>query len=214
MAVAGVALTNVSKAITATDRDALRAGFGVEPLVPAQGFDEEIRRISAIQRTVLAVAPVGVGLPEEAAREPLDLLQARQGLCYDRARTVEKALTVQGFRVRHVFILYADGAGLLRALFTRGQPTHAVTEVRTSRGWLLVDSNEPFLALDRLGRPHAARQLPWVPDTLLPRPPAFQLPYWAIPGLYSRKGTLFWPYIRYIPNVHWGDLWGGLLGGA
>jgi hypothetical protein len=89
-----------------------------------------------------------------------------------------------------------------------------VTEVRTSRGWLLVDSNEPFLALDRLGRPHAARQLPWVPDTLLPRPPAFQLPYWAIPGLYSRKGTLFWPYIRYIPNVHWGDLWGGLLGGA
>ena len=182
------------------------------PLPPPADFDEEIRRIVAVQRTVLAVAPVGAGLPEAQPREPLDLLRARQGLCHDRSCTIEKALTVQGFEVRHVFILYADGKGFLQALFTRGQPSHAVTEVRTRRGWPLVGSNPPFVALDRQGQPHTAGALPRVPVSRLPRPDYYQQPYWAIPGLYSRKGTLFWPYIHFVPNVHWADLLAGVAG--
>lgn len=210
----GMCVTNVSKELTPADREALRVGFGVVPLGPPRDFDEEMRRIVTVQRTVLAVAPVGEGLPEEAPREPLDLLRARQGLCYDRARTIEKALTVQGFQVRHVFLLYANGKGFMEALLSRGQPSHAVTEVLTSRGWLLVGSNTPFVALDDQGKPHTVRDLPNVPVARLPRPDYYLQPYWAITGLYSRKGTLFWPYVEYLPNANWWDLLAGFLPGA
>ena len=206
-----VAVTNVPTGVTAADREALRSGFGIPPAAPPLTFEEEVRRITAIQRAVFAVAPVGAGIPEGEAREPLNLLMARQGLCFDRSRTMEKAFQLQGMEVRHVFLIFGNGRGFLRALLTRGQPSHAVTEVRTRRGWLLVDSNTPWIALAPDSQPVPARGLAGVPVARMPRPDYLEQRYWAIPGLYSRKGTLYPPYVVLLPKLNWGDFLRGLL---
>jgi len=61
-----------------------------------------------------------------------------------------------GFTPRHDFLLYREDLPLLEALIRRGHPSHAVTEVKTSRGWLYVDSNQPWVAVNRDGQPLGA----------------------------------------------------------
>ena len=61
--------------------------------VPAT-FEQEIDFIAAAQDAVLARAPENKGLPMGSTREPKSLYNARYGLCYDRSRAIEKALTL------------------------------------------------------------------------------------------------------------------------
>jgi hypothetical protein len=75
-----------------------------------------------------------------------------------------------------------------------------------------VDSNTPWIALGADSAPVGARALGQVPVAALPRPDYLERAYWAIPGLYSRTGTLYPPYVVLLPKVNWGDLLGGLVG--
>lgn len=77
-------------------------------------------------------------------------------MCYDRSRTLDKALTYMGFKARYVFLLYRKDFPLFETLIRRGHPSHAVTEVKTSRGWLYVDSNQAWIAVNRAGQPRGA----------------------------------------------------------
>ena len=122
----------------------------------------------------------------------------------DRRRTRDKALTYMDFKARHVFLLYRTDLSLLESLFRRGHPTHAVTEVKTSRGWLYVDSNRPWIALTRDGEPHGAGGVWKHFDEFDGAPEYVRGQWWAIRGLYSRKGAFYEPFLP-LPQFNWLD---------
>jgi hypothetical protein len=147
---------------------------------------------------------LGKGIDLYQPLEPADLMRAGHGLCYDRSRTFDKGMTYLGFESRHVYILYRQNKHFLSALITYGQASHAVTEVKTSKGWLFVDSNTAWLAVTRSGEPVGADDI-WRRFSEFDNPPAYlKEPWWAIRGLYSRKGHFYAPYVMF-PELNWPD---------
>jgi hypothetical protein len=217
VAAVGVVLAThgVDDSLTAADRAYIPKYLaGVPPIPPAsqRTFGQEIAFIRASQQAVLRVAPLNEGLPDGTLREPREVFEARRGLCYDRSRVSEKILRYAGFETRHVAIYsLADGRSALRALVTKQTPSHAVTEVRTGRGWLIVDSNDPWVSIDAGGRPrgiadmHAAAlgsaSVRW---QLGPPNEIFQKPFTFVYGLYSRHGQFYPPYDA-IPDVNYSE---------
>ena len=187
--------------------------------VPAT-FEQEIDFIAAAQDAVLARAPENKGLPMGSTREPKSLYNARYGLCYDRSRAIEKALTLFGFKVRHINAYSTDETGsAIVSLLTPQVDSHAVTEVETSRGWLLVDSNERWISLDAGSRPWSAAELKraadfrlsmpeWSPNNHASMNGLFSRSFVYLPGLYSRHGQ-FYPPFTPIPDVNWWDFIAG-----
>jgi len=166
-----------------------------------------------VQQAVLRIAPLDEGIPTNLPREPKDVFEAHRGLCYDRSRVIEKILRSAGLRTRHI-ALYAipPGDSALRALLTKGTPSHAVTEVWTEQGWLVVDSNAPWLSLDRSDRPvpmavmhSAATGQTHVAWRTPPPNDIYAHPFTFVYGLYSRNGRLYPPYDA-IPDVEYGEL--------
>ena len=203
-------VSNVPTFLSDSDRLVFRSALHLsEPDEPLT-FDQEIAAIRDVQAKVVGEAPLGEPIPDYRSREPADLIQNRSGLCYDISRTIDKALHYEGFQTRHVYILYpedpATGETLsyLKAFFTRGTASHAVTEVKTKRGWLVVDSNSPWISLTRDGDAVDADHVDARSKDFDSIPSYFDRPFLAIRGLYSRRGQLYRPYIPY-PQLNWVD---------
>jgi hypothetical protein len=127
-----------------------------------------------------------------------------QGLCFDRSRTFDKAFHYVGFESRHVYILYRENRPFWRAVFRYGQASHAVTEVKTSKGWMFVDSNSEWVAVTRQGEPVNADDV-WRRFSEFENPPPYlKDPWWAIRGMYSRKGQFYGAGIPF-PEFNWPD---------
>lgn len=202
--------TNVSTNVTVEDVDTFLE-IGLMKPNKSLTFEQQISLIRQVQHAVFKRAPVGRGIPDYEPREPADLIKFGQGLCYDRSRTFDKALNYLGFESRHVFILYREDKLFLKAFFRDGQTSHAVTEVKTNKGWMLVDSNTEWVALTSHGEPvnadevwHRFREFSNAPEYL-------NKPWWAIRGMYSRKGQLFSPFFLF-PDFNWFDFFGWLIG--
>jgi len=197
-------ITNVPTGLTAEDIVVFEKDLDLKVLPHPQSFEDEIRTIRLIQARVFAKAPHGAPIPEYEPREPSDLVRLQRGWCYDRSRTLDKAFTYLGFETRHVYLLYRKDLSLFASLFRRGHPSHAVTEVMTSKGWLYVDSNQTWIALDRDGKPHGAGGI-WKHFNQFDGAPEYvRGPWWAIRGLYSRKGAFYAPYFP-LPQLNWQD---------
>jgi hypothetical protein len=177
-----------------------------------RAFDDEVAFIRAVQNAVLHIAPEQRGIADNQSREPGDLYAARAGLCFDRSRTIEKILRYAGFKARHVFILSTEqyGSGV-RAFLTPGAASHAVTEVLTARGWLVVESNAPWVSLDEANNPRSMRDMrsnagngaiSWKEQ--LPTE-IYTQPLIVVYGLYSRHGRFFPPY-NALPDVNYREL--------
>lgn len=171
--------------------------------------EEEVSVIRNIQGIVLKRVPFRPGIPGYSEREPADVSRRDTGLCYDRSRLFDKLFIWAGFETRHVYILYKPViAGytppLWLAILLPGTESHAVTEVRTSQGWLLVDSNDTWISVNRQGKVLPADHLWKHSDEFHSMPDYFNRPFWAIRGLYSRRGHLYRPYFPY-PQLNWGD---------
>ena len=202
--------TNVSTDVTSSDSHAFENALGLKTPAGRMAYDDEIALIKSVQQRVLTRVPVGEPIPDFQEREPADLLQLGTGLCYDRARTYDKAYTWLGFEARHVYILYpehpvtGEALSFVRAMLTYRTGSHAVTEVKTSRGWLVVDSNSAWVSVADDGSPvdadHLARESARLPGI----PAYFNRPFWALRGLYSRRGQLYKPFLPY-PDVNWRD---------
>jgi hypothetical protein len=199
-----------------TDEDRSYISFYTANLLPASpesSYEDELRFIQGVQDAVLSVAPVNKGLDRGAEREPKDLYLARKGLCFDRSRVIEKILREYGFRTRHIFLYSVRERGALTAFFTPGVLSHAITEVQTERGWLVVDSNDRWVSLDRSGSPRGmldiqkAVQGESVIDWESQPPPIYSdiAPTVFVYGLYSRHGEFYPPY-NFIPDVNYGEL--------
>ena len=204
-------LTNVSTDIDSSDEQTFRTQMGLKPeRGRPQTFDEEINLIRFVQEKTFALAPINRGIPEFEQREPADLFRLGFGLCFDRSRSIEKALTFSGFETRHVYILFSSDKSFLAALFSYRQPSHAVTEVFTKRGWLLVDSNVPWISLDTSGSPVAADQIARQFSKFETSPDFVREKFWIIRGLYSRKGFFYRPYLPF-PEMNWSDFFRSLV---
>ncbi len=131
-----------------------------------------------------------------------EVLNINTACCYDRARITEQALQKYGFTIRHVFLHQAPNNSYFSLLNNKGS-NHAVTEVLTSKGWLGVDSNEPFLLLDSRNNPNTYKNALF--NGLIYEYSDidfYKVPIIYIIGLYSRHGTFFEPYIKFIPEIN------------
>jgi len=170
----------------------------------------ELKLISDIQRSVLRIAPGNEPLPHDQRRELKDLYLAKAGLCYDRSRVIEKVLRYAGFKTRHIAMYSTTETGsAIRALLVPGGDSHAITEVLTSKGWLIVDSNAPWLSIDSNNRPVSSKQLQSQIRSSSPMswrtpPPTkiYSRPFIVVYGLYSRHGGFYPPY-NFIPDINY-----------
>lgn len=197
------AYSNVPTWVTNTDKAVFKE-MGLAKPNASLSFEQQVALIRRVQFETFKRAPLGDGIPDYQAREPADLMAHGQGLCFDRSRTFDKAFSYLGFESRHVYILYKGNSTFWRALFHKGQPSHAVTEVKTSKGWMFVDSNTPWVAITRQGEPVNADEV-WQRFGEFDNPPPYLAdPWWAIRGMYSRKGQLYGAGIVF-PELNWVD---------
>lgn len=214
-------LHNVPTAVTDEDAHYLRLIFarqGEDPVLKRRpvSYSEEIDTILAVQRTILGYAPENKGIPFDVEREPRALFEARFGLCYDRGRAIEKALSLIGFETRHIAVYETDTTGsALRSLLTPEVRSHAVSEIRTSKGWIVVDANEPWISLTSDNKPISMARLHEMagnrePGAWTVRNKAkinfiFVRNFTYVIGLYSRHGKFYAPFTP-VPDVNWKHL--------
>jgi hypothetical protein len=203
-------ITNVPVNVTESDRVVFRTKLGLQMPAGSLTYAQEIELIRSVQALIFERVPPGEPIQEYADREPEDLFKHNTGLCYDRSRTYDKVFSWLGFETRHIYILYTnhpltgDAIPFIRALFTRGIDSHAVTEVKTSKGWVMVDSNNKWISIAANGSPINVDHL-YGQETHLPgMPNYFKKPYIAIRGLYSRRGQFYRPYLPF-PELNWVD---------
>lgn len=184
----------------------------VVPLPDSPTYKDELNFIVSVQSSVLTIAPGHDGLPFREKREPKELYEAKTGLCYDRSRVIEKILRFSGFVTRHVSIYSKEKTGsALKSLITPGVSSHAVTEVLTKNGWLVVDSNAPWISTDTNEQPLSIEYIHLKAENSVGikwniEPPSgiYIKPFTFVYGLYSRHGYFYPPY-NMIPDINYGE---------
>jgi hypothetical protein len=173
-------------------------------------FDDELEFISSIQRSTFDIAPNAGSISMNKVREPKDIYLAQFAGCADRSRVIEKILIYNNFKTRHVSIFStAKTNSSIKSLLTRKNYSHALTEVLTQQGWMIVGSNYAWLGLDNDNNPVSIKQLKesidnssdieWLkpPDEII-----FKEPFVYVYGLYSRHGRFYPPY-NFIPDINY-----------
>lgn len=166
-------------------------------------FKNQIQEIQTIQNTLLDFThadSIKEGIAYSESREPKDLFEEQHGLCYDRSRTLEKIFMSMGYKTRHVSLYdKQENFGLLKTMITPQIPSHAILEVKTEKGWMIVDSNKPWLGLNSRNEPVCFEQLPlenetWKQEVSKGYNVFYSEPSYHIYGLYSRHGRFYPPY--------------------
>lgn len=184
----------------------------VAPLPENPTYKDQLSFIISVQRSVLNIAPRNDGLPYAQKREPKELYAAKTGLCFDRSRVIEKILRYSGFETRHISIYSKEKTdSAIKSLITPGVSSHAVTEVLTKSGWLIVDSNAPWVSTDKNNRPLSinsiqlhienSAHIKWGKE---PPTSIYVKPFVFVFGLYSRHGEFYPPY-NFIPDINYGE---------
>ncbi len=190
---------------------------GIAPLPDQPSYREELAFIRSVQRSVLAIAPLeDAGIPFGQPREPMNLYIEKKGLCFDRSRVLEKIFRYSGFKTRHVSVYSTqDTRSAIKSLLTPQVMSHAVTEVLTKKGWLVVDSLAPWVSIDKNHDPVSLREIQSFAngekDRMSPIawgstiPIIFRGPFITVYGLYSRHGYFYPPY-NFIPDINYAEL--------
>ncbi len=219
------ALYNVPKGISAEDRVYLKKILGARQQAPVTAFSgkfrDEIATIRAVQEAVFATTPKDGAIPHGQSREPKDLYETDTAYCGDRARVMDKALRMLGLETRYVS-LYNKIPGQSffgRLLYAGGQnSSHALVEVKTSHGWMMVDTRKRWMSLTKDEQPvslaewqAAVRQgnksiYNWSVISPEDKYPLLEEDFYIIYGLYSRHGKFYPPYTPYIPDVNFREL--------
>jgi hypothetical protein len=158
-------------------------------------FQDELSCIQAIQGSIKTLVPNMNCAARGQTIEPFEFLQRQYGCCYDRARYTEKALSRYQFKTRHVAIYDMSDYGVF-GLFMPGTLSHATTEVYTQKGWMGVDSNEPFVLITRSNQVLSYKDFKQHPYTLkYPVEPRnfYSKNLLVVYGLFSRHGMFHGP---------------------
>ena len=168
-------------------------------------YENEIECIKSVQKSQLKLIKGTACRKGYINLGDKGVIYSDTACCFDRSRIIEQTLNSYGFKTRHIFLISSDKYGLF-SLLTPGNSnsSHAVSEVLTSKGWLGIDSNEPFLLLNNDNLPMTYREsikngyikyLSTIPDY-------YNQSFIQITGLYSRNGKFFKPYLPYIPELN------------
>ena len=204
----------VDNSLTEEDRQYIPIYLSdVVPLPENPTYRDELRFIIAVQRSVLNMAPRNDGLPFGQKREPKELYTAKTGMCFDRSRVIEKIFRYSGFKTRHVSIYSKEKTdSAIKSLITPGVSSHAVTEVLTKNGWLIVDSNAPWVSTDTNNQPVSIDNIQLSIDNSVDikwdkEPPTsiYAKPFTFVFGLYSRHGYFYPPY-NFVPDINYGEI--------
>jgi len=175
-------------------------------VVNPKSFELELEIINYIQVQTLENTrnfnPIEHGL----FREPKDIYNEQKGQCFDRSRLIEKMLTYVGLKNRHVFI-FQSASYFDVFVKSRLSKSHAVTEVLTSKGWLLVDSNSTLLpvtsrepiSIFEAANGSLSEYLKNKEETY---EDIFSGNFFYVYGLYSRHGMFHPPFVNYVPDIN------------
>ncbi len=214
---------HVPKLITAEDKNYIYkiievAGYDWDKLSEHTNFDDEINDIRAIQKAVLDLTPVQKQVPFFRPREPKDLYTLRYAQCSDRSRVMDKTLRLAGFNSRIASIYGTSKTNSAIQAFLSTDKTkvqsHSMVEVLTSKGWMMVDTNDLWVGLDKSFNPLNLGQwqnnqniLPeevdmWHPSNKGKIYPLMKGSYTYLYGFYGRHGYFYPPY-NFIPDMNW-----------
>jgi hypothetical protein len=190
-----------------------QAGYDPAPLGESVSpdFETEVRAIVAVQDSVLKAAPKHSAIALGHEREPKDVFELKHGLCYDRSRAIEKVLDWLGYKTRHVSVYSTKEMSWFWALLVPKVDSHAVTEVMTRKGWMVVDSNAHWIGLDRSRDAISLDDIQdggaheWAPESHDTIHNIFTGPFVHVSGLYSRHGRFYPPYTP-VPDFNVAEL--------
>lgn len=210
--VAGLmAFNGVDTSVTQEDREVI-ATFGVgEQCESAEGFEAELECVESVQQAVFEQFPdtsceFQRGETEHTASA---VAERGYGCCYDRATLIEQTLRDYGFEVRRVGLWERQSMPL--NYLKPGINSHALSEVKTERGWMAVESLDPIVGIDEEGEIYDVADIreglqsgevddntfgTEIPSTF------FNGEYVYGRGVYSRHGYFFEPHIP-VPEVSW-----------
>ena len=197
---------SVDKTITSEDQAAILS-LGVDDTCQIKSsFDEELACILKIQSTIHTRFADTRCAKRGTEIEPNSFIQRGFGCCYDRARFTEKALEHFGYQTRHVALYRSDKFGVFSILIPR-VGSHATTEVKTSQGWMGVDSNDLFILRDSNGKLYTFKEIESfksiMPD-VLKQIELFNYPLTVVYGLYSRHGMFHGANLP-APEINYSD---------
>jgi hypothetical protein len=210
---------NVPRDITPEDRTYIAkiieaAGYDLADLRNTGSFEEQIAVVRAVQDAVMRSTPEEGLIPLGSPREPKDLYYSHYAQCSDRSRVIDKALRLLGFESRYAFVLSTAQTGSpVRSLVTPNVRSHAVVEVETSRGWLIVDSVNQWISLNADEAPIGLRHLQnirnkryysWHQTNSDDIYSVLNNDFVFFYGLYSRHGKFYPPYTPF-PDINWGE---------
>tara|TARA_B100000780_G_scaffold256071_1_gene205035 strand:- start:126 stop:815 length:690 start_codon:yes stop_codon:yes gene_type:complete len=216
-----MAIYNVSGAVTEQDNIYIKkileeAGYDPQDIQNTENFDEQIQTILAIQNAAFHTTPEVELITLDTPREPENLYIATAAYCGDRARFIDKALRWAGFESRFVSIYENEpnhsffSTMLAKADGKRGM-SHALVEVKTAKGWMMVDTRKFWISLTKSGdvinlkelRRHKRGVFKWSDLSKEDKYWLLDRDYYVFYGLYSRHGRFYAPYTKYIPDVNW-----------
>jgi hypothetical protein len=203
---------NVPKKVSQADKVGLEEIFGLKHVNGEDlAFEDQISFIHGMVNTLHTNYVVGFPIAYNANREPSQLVLNGGGLCYDFSRTIEKYLIYNSFQTRHVAVYLKHGS-FWNTITTKGVYSHSLTEVKTANGWMIIDSNLKFYALDDANIVYAYKDLEKLEES-----PSWKLyledggeKFYSpdvkfVYGLYSRHGRFYKPY-NFIPDYNLKEL--------
>lgn len=146
---------------TVTDEDRTYINrFLQEWMIPANkdsihnSFESELAFISRVQDSVLNDIKHKLIQYDQVGK--LDVYYTlRKGSCYDRAIFLEKIFSEYGFPIRHLYLFFNGDSTSIKPLdfFKKGLTSHAMMEVKTVNGWMVVGTNGNWLGLSEKNEP-------------------------------------------------------------
>lgn len=206
-----LAANAVDTQVTAEDR-AVIADLEVDHVCDStERYFVQLACISAIQNTVFERYPSTKDAFEKGVtgHRVSDYDQRGYGSCYDRAMLIEQALRHYGFEVRRVALFQSQPTPF--HYLKPGIRSHALSEVKTARGWMAVESIDPLVAVDQHHTPKSVDEIRdglqdgTIDDHTFAEPIPdnfFDGDFLYVYGLYSRHGYFFEPHLP-VPEVDW-----------
>ncbi len=204
---------NVDRTLTDEDRYYIRLYLPNVPEGIARNlsYDDQVKLIEQAQEAVHSRTTGWAGIPEGQAREPKQLYLGRTGMCYDRSRVLEKMFTYLGFTNRHLALFQRQPyEHSYTTILLKHVPSHAISEVKTKKGWLMVDSNDLWTSLDANHQPISmpdfqarykrGEKIYWAAELPVTTKGFYNSRCIALYGLYSRHGRFYPPYTSGIPD--------------
>ena len=174
-------------------------------------FKEQIDSILAVQKAAFDTSPTQAKIPLNHTREPKDLYEFDHAQCSDRARFLEKAFQMLGYQVRYAAIFEVPPSHNEFTAALINARSHALVEVKTAKGWIMVDTVNKWIGLDTDSQPWSLAQwkqrkdkksVQWH-ETVKDEIYFLMLEdFIYFYGLYSRNGRFYPPYTPYIPDYN------------